>query len=84
VSYTDNYLDPEARRQWYRKYMREWRKKNPDKCKTYKQRQAHKNVEYCLAYRCKGDGWEVDTTDFVPESPKQSAMWAKLLSEARP
>lgn len=69
--------------EWHRNYMREWRKKNQEKCRAYRQKQAHKNAEYCMAWRCKGDGFEVDVTDFIPETPAQSAMWAKLLADAR-
>ena len=84
----DRYVDPESRRAWQREYMKSWRAANPEKCKAYqkKSRESGRNAEYCRKWRLKGmnDGFEIDETNLLRETPRQSRMWAELLAGARP
>jgi hypothetical protein len=91
MSDIDRYRDPEERRAWQREYMKAWRAANPEKCRAYqkKSRDLGRAAEYCRRWRNKGrpewrnDGFEVDDTNLLPETPQQSALWAKLLAGAR-
>jgi len=66
-------------KEWNREYMRQWRKKNAAKVKAYRSASKEYMREYLEAYKCRGDGFDVDLTDFVPETPRQAAMWRQLL-----
>ena len=78
----DRYRDPEERRAYLREYMRAWRKRNPAKQKAIQDRQNARYRLWKLDQRCYGDGFEFDDTNLLPETPRQSRMWAELLARA--
>ncbi len=82
MSYMDGYKDPEARRAYLREYMRVWRKKNVEKQRAIAARQNEKYRLAQLAASCEGDGFEIDETNLLRETPRQSRMWAELLAGA--
>lgn len=64
------------RREYFRKYMKQYRAANPDKYELFKVKERERQRVYRMG--AKGDG-DVDVTAFSAESPDQSDMWAKLL-----
>jgi hypothetical protein len=73
----------EARRLYLREYMRKWRKENADKQREIQRRSNAKCRMREMSCACDGDGFEFDDTNLLPETPRQSRMWAELLAAAR-